>query len=554
MPFNNNNNKPVGRYNNNQQRDNRGPGNRSEGHRNRGGGRMERNPQNSQNQHTHQTHDNQHTPRHETSGDVHVIKEDTPTQEMSEENKKQEKKPKKARLFVGNLASGTSEEEFRKLFSPYGELTEVFVHSDKGFAFVRLDTRENAEKAKQELDGKSIHGRQLRVRFATSGASLNVKNLSPVVSNELLEEAFSKFGALERAVVIVDDKGRSTTRGIVEFTRKASAVKAVQQIQEGCFLITASPRVISVTLMEQEDSEDGLLEKSIPKTSLYYSEREAPPRFAVPGTFEEQYARRWKALDDLEREQREQLERNLQASREKLESEMENCMHEHQAMMMKQDLIRRQEELERLEEQRKRELERRQQLEMARMDAHNKEMAERQHRQEILRAQIEGQTYKNHGGDGYGGHGGGHNQAPIRGGGGYARSSPNVDHLSNSTHEVMGQGGLAPAPSRFDQRNEFSKLVSAATAAVGGNSHALVQSAAAVASSMARGYGGGNGNAYNNRHHQQQQQAPPQQQQRNYNHHQQQQQRQPNRRSYQDGGDYAGGSNPDMNGKRQRRF
>lgn len=47
----------------------------------------------------------------------------------------------------------------------------------------------------------------------------------------MLEEAFSQFGQVERAVVIVDDRGRSTERGIVEFARKSSAAKALQQIR-----------------------------------------------------------------------------------------------------------------------------------------------------------------------------------------------------------------------------------------------------------------------------------------------------------------------------------
>ena len=65
-------------------------------------------------------------------------------------------------------------------------------------------------------------------------------------------------------------------------------------------------------------------------------ERETPPRFAQPGTFEETFARRWKALDDLERHQRDQLEKNIQAAKEKLEMEMENAIQEHRNMLMKQ--------------------------------------------------------------------------------------------------------------------------------------------------------------------------------------------------------------------------
>ena len=62
-----------------------------------------------------------------------------------------------------------------------------------------------AEIAKAELDDTPMRGRQLRVRFATHAAALSVRNLSPYVSNELLEEAFSQFGPIERAVVIVED-------------------------------------------------------------------------------------------------------------------------------------------------------------------------------------------------------------------------------------------------------------------------------------------------------------------------------------------------------------
>ena len=74
-------------------------------------------------------------------------------------------------------------------------------------------------------------------------------------------------------------------------------------------------------------------------SNILCSERDAPPRFAQPGTFEEEFARRWKALDDLEKQQRDQLEKSIKASREKLESEMENSIHEHQAMLMKQGIV-----------------------------------------------------------------------------------------------------------------------------------------------------------------------------------------------------------------------
>lgn len=78
-------------------------------------------------------------------------------------------------------------------------------------------------------------------------------------------------------------------------------------------------------------------------TSPYYTcpvcrEREQPPRFAQPGTFEFEYSSRWKALDEMEKQQREQVNRNIQEAKEKLEAEMETAKHEHQLMMMRQGI------------------------------------------------------------------------------------------------------------------------------------------------------------------------------------------------------------------------
>lgn len=65
-------------------------------------------------------------------------------------------------------------------------------------------------------------------------------------------------------------------------------------------------------------------------------EREHPPRFARPGTFEFEYSKRWKSLDEMEKLQREQVEKNMREAREKLESEMDDAYHEHQANMLRQ--------------------------------------------------------------------------------------------------------------------------------------------------------------------------------------------------------------------------
>ncbi|CAD7680927.1 unnamed protein product [Nyctereutes procyonoides] len=208
-----------------------------------------------------------------------------------------------SRLFVGNLPPDITEEEMRKLFEKYG----------KGFGFIRLETRTLAEIAKVELDNMPLRGKQLRVRFACHSASLT--------------EAFSVFGQVERAVVITDDRGRPSGKGIVEFSGKPAAQKALDRCSEGSFLLTPFPRPVTVKPMDQLDDEEGLPEKL----------REQPPRFAQPGSFEYEYAMRWKALIEMKKQQQDQME--MQAAR-----------HNHQVMLMRQDLMRHQEELRRMEE------------------------------------------------------------------------------------------------------------------------------------------------------------------------------------------------------------
>lgn len=100
------------------------------------------------------------------------------------------------------------------------------------------ESRTLAEIAKAELDGTVLRNRPIRIRFATHGAALTVRNLSPVVTNELLEQAFSQFGPVERAVVVVDDRGRPTGKGVVEFANKPAARKALDRCADGALLLT----------------------------------------------------------------------------------------------------------------------------------------------------------------------------------------------------------------------------------------------------------------------------------------------------------------------------
>ncbi|BFZ24911.1 hypothetical protein BsWGS_27950 [Bradybaena similaris] len=286
----------------------------------------------------------------------------------------------RCRLFVGNLTPDITEDGFRKMFEVYGEVSEIYLNPSRGFGFIRLDYRQNAEAAKAGLDGSQRKGRVLRVRFATHGAALKVKNLHPFVSNELLEHSFSQFGELERCVVIVDDRGKSTGEGIVEFVRKPGANSALRRITEGVFLMGMDPKPISVEPLEHKDEEDGLPEKLLTKNEQYKKEREKEPRFAPIGSFEFEFGMRWKELDELEKQRIEQVKKEIEDARLKLEDEMQNALFEYQADQIRQELARQQEELRRLEELRNQDRLRRQQEYELRHQQEERERAQQEER------------------------------------------------------------------------------------------------------------------------------------------------------------------------------
>jgi RNA recognition motif-containing protein len=74
-----------------------------------------------------------------------------------------------ARLYVGNISYGTTQETLEKAFSEHGEVTGVNIITDrqtgrpKGFAFVEMATPEAAEAAKAALNGLEMDGRTINV-------------------------------------------------------------------------------------------------------------------------------------------------------------------------------------------------------------------------------------------------------------------------------------------------------------------------------------------------------------------------------------------------------
>jgi len=187
--------------------------------------------------------------------------------------------------------------------------------------------------------------RALRVRFAPNATTIRVKNLTSFVTNELLHKSFEIFGQIERAVIVVDDRGKPTGEGIVEFTRKSGAMAAIRYCSEKCFFLTSSLRPCVCELFEHSDDTDGYPEKTINKKNQdFMNARSCGPRFAELGSFEHEYGTRWKQLHDLYKQKHEALKNEMQMEEEKLEAQMEYARYEHETEMLRNQLRQREQD------------------------------------------------------------------------------------------------------------------------------------------------------------------------------------------------------------------
>ena len=75
-------------------------------------------------------------------------------------------------IYVGNLSFDVNEEDLRKAFEEFGKIASVNLIKDKysgqsrGFGFVEMSDKADAQSAVKGLNGKELKGRALSVNEA----------------------------------------------------------------------------------------------------------------------------------------------------------------------------------------------------------------------------------------------------------------------------------------------------------------------------------------------------------------------------------------------------
>ena len=80
-------------------------------------------------------------------------------------------------IYVGNLSRETTEDDLRQAFEAFGQVESATVIKDRfsgesrGFGFVEMPSKTEAETAIEEMNGKDLQGRAINVNEARPKAT-----------------------------------------------------------------------------------------------------------------------------------------------------------------------------------------------------------------------------------------------------------------------------------------------------------------------------------------------------------------------------------------------
>ncbi|KAI4346557.1 hypothetical protein L6164_007445 [Bauhinia variegata] len=188
--------------------------------------------------------------------------------------------PKFTNIYVKNFSDSTTDEDLKKLFTPYGTITSAVVMKDgngksRCFGFVNFQSPDSAASAVEKVNGTTVNddkilyvGRaqrkveresELKAKFEherisryekMQGANLYLKNLDDNINDEKLKELFSEFGTITSCKVMLDLHGRSKGSGFVAFYTPEEASKALNEMNGK--MIGRKPLYVAVAQRKEE--------------------------------------------------------------------------------------------------------------------------------------------------------------------------------------------------------------------------------------------------------------------------------------------------------------
>jgi len=176
-----------------------------------------------------------------------------------------------SKLIVNYLPLSYDNARLKELFAPYGTVEEAKIITDRmtkasrGYGFVKFSNPEEAEKAVEALNGKSLESGGAEPKLLHVGISkppkvdvnLYVGNLLPDAKQEELKAVFSQFGTVVECNIPVDRAtGMGRGYGFVRVDSKTAARKAIEALNNSS--IPSLSGSASLTVKHAENNNNGM--------------------------------------------------------------------------------------------------------------------------------------------------------------------------------------------------------------------------------------------------------------------------------------------------------
>ena len=203
----------------------------------------------------------------------------------------------KTNLIINYLPQALTDAEFRNLFLPMGPVKSIKICRDKatnysyGFGFVDYESPDDAQRAINELNGKQVINKNIKVALARpsnssiKGANVYVKNLPKHYSDEKVQELFAEFGNIVHVKVLRDSRtGESKTVGFILYDKKTEAEKAVQGLNGKTLPGGDGPLIVKLQGVEQRINQQGGGMRNGPPMAMF-NPRMMGPNMNMPYDF-----------------------------------------------------------------------------------------------------------------------------------------------------------------------------------------------------------------------------------------------------------------------------
>ncbi|KAK8688024.1 hypothetical protein V6N13_086813 [Hibiscus sabdariffa] len=171
----------------------------------------------------------------------HAVLDDREEHDERREVFQERQKRKEFEVFVGGLDKDATEDDIRKVFSQVGEVVEVRLmmnpqtKKNKGFAFLRFATIEQAKRAFRELKNPVINGKQCGVTPSQDSDTLFLGNICRTWTKEALKGKLKQYGVdnVEDLTLVEDSNNEGMNRGFafLEFASRSDAMDAFKHLQ-----------------------------------------------------------------------------------------------------------------------------------------------------------------------------------------------------------------------------------------------------------------------------------------------------------------------------------